>query len=51
MLAVPTGMPTTDNLYTVDFVETLKKKHAAGTYKEMVELSLNSLYCSPCSSF
>jgi legumain len=38
------GMPTTDNLYAVDFVETLKKKHAAGTYKEMV------IYVEACES-
>jgi len=31
-----TGMPNFPYLYAVDFVETLKKKYAAGTYKEMV---------------
>jgi legumain len=29
-------MPTPHNLYAVDFVETLKKKHESGTYREMV---------------
>jgi hypothetical protein len=29
-------MPTTPHLYAGDFLEALKKKHAAGTFKEMV---------------
>ncbi len=35
-----TGMPTPHNLYAVDFVETLKKKHESGTYREMVGTSV-----------
>jgi legumain len=38
------GMPTSNNLYAVDFVETLKKKHESGTYKEMV------IYVEACES-
>jgi legumain len=33
-------MPTPHNLYAVDFVETLKKKHESGTYREMVGTSV-----------
>ena len=33
---MPTGMPTSPNLYADDLVDTLKKKAAAGTFKEMV---------------
>lgn len=32
------GMPNMPFLYASDFIEVLKKKHAAGTYKEMVKL-------------
>jgi hypothetical protein len=38
------GMPTMHNLYAVDFVETLKKKHESGTYREMV------IYVEACES-
>ncbi|CAM6028602.1 unnamed protein product [Sphagnum balticum] len=38
------GMPNFPYLYAVDFVETLKKKYAAGTYKEMV------IYIEACES-
>ncbi|KAH8944344.1 hypothetical protein BDL97_13G105000 [Sphagnum fallax] len=38
------GMPTPHNLYAVDFVETLKKKHESGTYREMV------IYVEACES-
>lgn len=31
-----TGMPTSPNLYADEFVDTLKKKAASGTYKELV---------------
>lgn len=30
-------------LYAMDFMEVLKKKHASGTYKEMVRTKENSL--------
>lgn len=32
-------MPNKPYLYATDFIETLKKKHAAETYKEMVKFS------------
>ncbi|KAL1211003.1 Vacuolar-processing enzyme beta-isozyme [Cardamine amara subsp. amara] len=38
------GMPNTPHVYAADFIETLKKKHAAGTYKEMV------IYVEACES-
>jgi legumain len=38
------GMPTTPHLYAGDFLEALKKKHAAGTFKEMV------IYLEACES-
>ncbi|XP_050229524.2 vacuolar-processing enzyme [Mercurialis annua] len=38
------GMPNLPYLYAVDFVEILKKKHAAGGYKEMV------IYIEACES-
>ncbi|KAL6841559.1 hypothetical protein ACP4OV_028702 [Aristida adscensionis] len=38
------GMPTDDYLYAKDLVETLKKKHAAGTYKSLV------FYLEACES-
>ncbi|XP_010259032.1 PREDICTED: vacuolar-processing enzyme-like [Nelumbo nucifera] len=38
------GMPNMPFLYAVDFIEVLKKKHAAGTYKEMV------IYVEACES-
>ncbi|CAN8240723.1 unnamed protein product [Cochlearia groenlandica] len=38
------GMPNTPHIYASDFIETLKKKHAAGTYKEMV------IYVEACES-
>ncbi|KAG0554834.1 hypothetical protein KC19_12G123300 [Ceratodon purpureus] len=38
------GMPTYPNLYADDFVDTLKKKAAAGTYKELV------IYLEACES-
>ncbi|CAH8313056.1 unnamed protein product [Eruca vesicaria subsp. sativa] len=38
------GMPNKPYLYAADFIETLKKKHAAGTYKEMV------IYVEACES-
>ncbi|KAF2574720.1 hypothetical protein F2Q70_00001199 [Brassica cretica] len=38
------GMPNKPYLYATDFIETLKKKHAAGTYKEMV------IYVEACES-
>lgn len=31
------GMPNMPFLYAMDFIEVLKKKHASGTYKEMVK--------------
>ena len=43
---LPSGMPNTPNLYAVDLIDTLKKKAAAGTYKELVmdsNLSLSTL--------
>jgi len=46
------GMPTMPFLYAMDFIEVLKKKHASGSYKEMVKRPLifssqfsNSVYC------
>ncbi|KAJ7551267.1 hypothetical protein O6H91_06G007400 [Diphasiastrum complanatum] len=38
------GMPTTPNIYANDFVDVLKEKHAAGTYKEM------AIYLEACES-
>jgi legumain len=38
------GMPNMPFLYAMDFIEVLKKKHASGTYKEMV------LYIEACES-
>uniref|UniRef100_A0A0D3BVV9 legumain n=1 Tax=Brassica oleracea var. oleracea TaxID=109376 RepID=A0A0D3BVV9_BRAOL len=38
------GMPNKPYLYAADFIETLKKKHATGTYKEMV------IYVEACES-
>ncbi|KAL6618650.1 hypothetical protein ACP70R_033789 [Stipagrostis hirtigluma subsp. patula] len=38
------GMPTDEYLYAKDLVETLKKKHAAGTYKSLV------FYLEACES-
>ncbi|CAL9237727.1 unnamed protein product [Arabidopsis halleri] len=38
------GMPNTPHIYATDFIETLKKKHASGTYKEMV------IYIEACES-
>ncbi|TYI70284.1 hypothetical protein E1A91_D08G210700v1 [Gossypium mustelinum] len=38
------GMPNMPFLYAMDFLDVLKKKHAAGTYKEMV------LYVEACES-
>ncbi|KAK3041062.1 hypothetical protein RJ639_026859 [Escallonia herrerae] len=38
------GMPNMPFLYGVDFIEVLKKKHASGTYKEMV------IYVEACES-
>ncbi|XP_024364237.1 vacuolar-processing enzyme gamma-isozyme [Physcomitrium patens] len=38
------GMPTSPNLYADDFVDTLKKKAAAGTFKELV------IYLEACES-
>jgi len=38
------GMPTTPNLYADDLMKHLKKKHEAGTYKEMV------IYLEACES-
>ncbi|XP_073157327.1 legumain [Henckelia pumila] len=38
------GMPNMPYLYAKDFIEVLKKKHASGTYKEMV------LYVEACES-
>ncbi|AAF19550.1 F23N19.7 [Arabidopsis thaliana] len=38
------GMPNTPHIYAADFIETLKKKHASGTYKEMV------IYVEACES-
>lgn len=35
-------MPTTPNLYADDLMKHLKKKHEAGTYKEMVRLPFTS---------
>lgn len=32
------GMPNVPFLYAMDFIEVLKKKHAAGTYKDMVKI-------------
>ncbi|KAJ0632297.1 putative legumain protein [Helianthus annuus] len=39
-----TGMPNLPNVYAKDFIEVLEKKHAAGTYKEMV------IYVESCES-
>lgn len=36
-------MPNLPYLYADEFIEVLKKKHAAGTYKEMVTISID--YC------
>lgn len=33
-------MPDSPNVYAKDFIEVLEKKHAAGTYKEMVNFYL-----------
>lgn len=33
-------MPNMPFLYAMDFIEVLKKKHASGSYKEMVSRSL-----------
>ncbi|PON53815.1 Peptidase C13, legumain [Parasponia andersonii] len=38
------GMPNMPFLYAMDFIEVLKKKHALGTYKEMV------IYVEACES-
>ncbi|KAJ7570670.1 hypothetical protein O6H91_01G130800 [Diphasiastrum complanatum] len=38
------GMPSSPNLYANDFVEVLRQKHAAGTFKEMV------IYLEACES-
>ncbi|KAJ4846549.1 hypothetical protein Tsubulata_013552 [Turnera subulata] len=38
------GMPNLPYLYAMDFIEVLKKKHAAGTYKKMV------IYVEACES-
>ncbi|KAF7810139.1 vacuolar-processing enzyme [Senna tora] len=38
------GMPNTPNLYAMDFIEVLQKKHASGGYKEMV------IYVEACES-
>ncbi|CAE5962391.1 unnamed protein product [Arabidopsis arenosa] len=38
------GMPNTPHIYATDFIKTLKKKHASGTYKEMV------IYVEACES-
>jgi legumain len=38
------GMPTSPNLYADDLIDTLKKKAAAGTYKELV------IYLEACES-
>ncbi|KAB1217056.1 Vacuolar-processing enzyme [Morella rubra] len=38
------GMPNMPFLYAMDFINVLKKKHAAGTYKEMV------MYIEACES-
>ncbi|CAN1333301.1 Vacuolar-processing enzyme, partial [Linum perenne] len=38
------GMPNMPYLYAMDFIEVLKRKHAAGTYKEMV------IYIEACES-
>ncbi|CAI9771532.1 unnamed protein product [Fraxinus pennsylvanica] len=38
------GMPSTPYLYGKDFVDVLRKKHASGTYKEMV------IYVEACES-
>ncbi|XP_068318431.1 legumain [Pyrus communis] len=38
------GMPNMPFLYAVDFIEVLKKKHASGSYKEMV------IYVEACES-
>lgn len=38
--SLPTGMPTSPNLYADDLIDTLKKKAAAGTYKELVMYSM-----------
>jgi hypothetical protein len=35
-------MPNMPFLFAMDFIEVLKKKHAAGTYKEMVTKEINS---------
>lgn len=37
-------MPNTPYIYASDFIETLKKKHASGTYKEMVKFSISILF-------
>ncbi|MCO5586576.1 hypothetical protein L7F22_040517 [Adiantum nelumboides] len=38
------GMPNNPNLYAVDFIDALQKKHDAGSYKEMV------IYVEACES-
>ncbi|KAI5084694.1 hypothetical protein GOP47_0001031 [Adiantum capillus-veneris] len=38
------GMPTNPNLYAVDLIDALQKKHDAGSYKEMV------IYVEACES-
>lgn len=40
-------MPNMPFLYAMDFIEVLKKKHAAGTYKEMVKGSVLALRLVP----
>ncbi|KAL0373061.1 UNVERIFIED_CONTAM: Vacuolar-processing enzyme [Sesamum calycinum] len=44
LYAVILGMPNMPYLYANDFIEVLKKKHASGTYKEMV------IYVEACES-
>lgn len=41
------GMPNMPFLYAMDFIEVLKKKQAAGTYKEMVKGSVLALHLVP----
>jgi hypothetical protein len=40
LFMLSTGMPTSPNLYADDLIDTLKKKAAAGTYKELVMVSI-----------
>ncbi|KAF4355712.1 hypothetical protein G4B88_030312 [Cannabis sativa] len=44
MILIIVGMPNMPFLYGMDFIEVLKKKHAAGTYREMV------IYVEACES-